>query len=132
MKLFLKVSRIGLPHTRRVFAWTSLRSRGLGAMGVMMSEAEASEFEFAMERNAASVTGAGGQYDYKVYDRIGEPQGSYAVVKPTVQAVIDQYPNACRVVNMRTGQESGLCLNPAEATEIAALAAAGKLKGSFN
>lgn len=133
MKLYLKLSRIGLAHTRRMFAWTSLRSRGLGPFGVLMSEAEASEFEYAVEHGKHSVIGAGGQYEYRVYDRADvAEQFPYIVVYPDSPAVREQYPESCRVVNLKTGAESSLCHNLQAALDTIAEALAGRLRGSFN
>ena len=130
MKLFLKVSRLGKP--RRVLAWVELRGSGLGPSGIRMSEAESGEFEYAMNRGKFSTVGAGGQYQYSVLDRLADIRYPYAIVRPTSDEVRKQYPDTCRVVNVKTGDESMLCHNLDAALDIIASALAKNLRGSFS
>ena len=129
-KLYLKVGRV----SPRTFSWTSPNA---GAVGIdkhryRMSEAEAGEFSFIEGHPGKNSTlGAGGAYEYRVYETLGDPMWPYAIVLPWSTAVREQYPDACRLVDMSTGRESALYDNREGALNVAALAKAGKLKGSF-
>jgi hypothetical protein len=129
-KLFMKTSRLG---DRRTFAWLESRAGQpvLGPFTARQSVAEAGEFDFLTERGRSSGLGAGGQFEYRIYDLAEPPHFPYAIVYPTIASVREQFPAACRLVNLRTGEESALCdsLDHARATLKAALSK--QLKGSF-
>lgn len=129
-KLFMKTSRHG---DRRTFAW--LRSGPgepcIGPSGARQTISETGEFDFLTERGMSSGIGAGGQYEYRVYDLADDVQFPFAIVYPTIASVREQYPKACRLVNLKTGEESALCDNLDHARGIRGAAVARQLKGSF-
>lgn len=129
-KLFMKTSRHG---DHRTFAW--LKSAPghpvLGPFTARQSVAESGEFDFLLERGRASGVGAGGGFEYRIYDLAAETQFPYAIVYPTIPSVRETFPHACRLVNLRTGEESALCDTLEHAQASLALALQGRLKGSF-
>lgn len=127
--LFIKASRLG--SSRKVIAWSKLGTGCHGGRNWQMSAAERGEFEFCISHGKASTVGAGGQFEYRVYERIGEVNYPYAVVRPTIEAVRAQYPSACRVVNLETGMESALCDTLEHALDIVHKGKRKELKGAF-
>lgn len=130
--LCLKVGRLG--RDVRVLSWIdrAMGTRGLGPLGVHLSEAEAGEFDFLVEHGKDKGTGAGGQFEYRVYETLETPEWPYAIVRPHVEAVRRQYPDACRIVNMKTGEESALSEDITSATTTVRMLREGKGRGSFN
>lgn len=72
------------------------------------------------------------QAEYRVYELLEPPTEGFAIVKPHLHSVRSQYPEACRVVNLRTGVESQLCRNQEEAREVLQHVVEGTCLGSFN
>lgn len=133
MHLFMKVDRLPTPH-HKVFAWDTVAygTPSLDPRRVRMNIAEMGEFGFLMERNQHTCIGAGGMYEYRVYELVEAPAFPYAIVYPTITAVRVQYPRACRLVNMRTGQESALCDSLDHAHQTCKKGRTGKLLGAFH
>lgn len=130
-KLFMKVGRIGNPRT---FVWVTALANAIGIdlHRYRMTESESSEFHFLLNRDQHTALGAGGQYEYRVYETVEAPVWPFAIVWPDSKAVREQYPHACRVVDMSTGRESALTDNLEHARGVIEHARAGKLKGSFH
>lgn len=130
MHLFLKINRTS--RSPNVFAWATLRAKVLGPGHAIMSEAEAGEFEFLMERRQHSCIGAGGQFEYRVYELADyDVKFPFAIIKPVLPAIRERWPDACRLINIRTLEESMLTTDLAEAQAIQQNVLSGRAMGSF-
>jgi hypothetical protein len=130
--LFLKIERF--TRNKRCIAWTSVShgARSEGQRVYNMSYSEAGEFAYLLERNKRDCVGAGGQYEYRMYVLAEAAVYPYAIAYPDLPAVREKYPEACRIINMKTGEESSLADTLAHAKETVTLAMMGKLVGSFD
>lgn len=135
--LYMKVGRIINTPT---YAWLNAVAgeRAIGRNPATMRQAEAEDFSYAEKQPDRTTLGAGGVYEYRAYDLLGDVKEGYAIVRPTsakmrmAQDFPDMCSDLCRVVNINTGVESSLCNNLVEALELQRMAAAGELLGSFN
>ena len=131
MHLFLKVERFS--SRPRVIAWNELthRARSLGPRVFNMTYSEAGEFEYLRDHAKDKCVGAGGQFEYRSYALVVPPAYPYAIVYPASAAVQAQYPEACRLVDLRTAEESALFENRDAAIAAMNHAVTGRLKGPF-
>lgn len=134
--LFMKVTVN--PRNRhevtRVLSWLTAEpnAKSVSRGSVAMAAAEAGEFEFLVERGKSVGYGAGGTTtEYRVYERLAPVAGKYAIVRPTLKSVREKYPDACRIVNLDTGEESALSDRLENAQRSVDMLVAGKAKGSF-